>query len=67
MLVIHGANDFGVPLGQGLATFTALQRQGIPSQFLYFPDENHSVLKPANAVQWHRVVEPWLEGWTTSD
>jgi dipeptidyl aminopeptidase/acylaminoacyl peptidase len=67
MLVIHGANDFRVPLGQGLATFTALQRQGIPSQFLYFPDENHWVLKPANSVQWHRVVESWLERWTASD
>jgi dipeptidyl aminopeptidase/acylaminoacyl peptidase len=64
MLVIHGANDFRVPLGQGLATFTALQRQGIPSQFLYFPDENHWVLKPANSVQWHRAVEAWLGRWT---
>jgi dipeptidyl aminopeptidase/acylaminoacyl peptidase len=67
MLVIHGANDFRVPLGQGLATFTALQRQEIPSQFLYFPDENHWVIKPANSVQWHRVVESWLERWTASD
>jgi dipeptidyl aminopeptidase/acylaminoacyl peptidase len=67
MLVIHGANDFRVPLGQGLATFTALQRQGIPSQFLYFPDENHWVLKPANSVQWHRVVESWLDRWPASD
>lgn len=67
MLVIHGANDFRVPLGQGLATFTALQRQGIPSQFLYFPDENHWILKPANSVQWHRAVESWLGRWTASD
>jgi dipeptidyl aminopeptidase/acylaminoacyl peptidase len=64
MLVVHGANDFRVPLGQGLATFTALQRQGIPSQFLYFPDENHWILKPANSVQWHRAVEAWLGRWT---
>lgn len=64
MLVIHGANDFRVPLEQGLATFTALQRQGIPSQFLYFPDENHWILKPANSVQWHRAVETWLARWT---
>jgi len=67
MLVIHGANDFRVPLEQGLATFTALQRQGIPSQFLYFPDENHWILKPANSVQWHRVVEAWLERWIGTD
>jgi dipeptidyl aminopeptidase/acylaminoacyl peptidase len=67
MLVIHGANDFRVPLSQGLATFTALQRRGIPSQFLYFPDENHWVLKPANSVQWHRAVEGWLDRWTAAD
>ena len=64
MLVVHGANDFRVPLGQGLAAFTALQRQGIPSQFLYFPDENHWILKPANSIQWHRTVEAWLARWT---
>jgi len=64
MLVIHGARDFRVPLEQGLSAFTALQRQGIPSQFLYFPDENHWILKPANSVQWHRTVEAWLARWT---
>lgn len=60
MLVIHGALDFRVPLEQGIATFTALQRRGIESRFLYFPDENHWVLKPKNSVQWHREVERWL-------
>jgi dipeptidyl aminopeptidase/acylaminoacyl peptidase len=64
MLVVHGAKDFRVPLEQGLATFNALQRRGIPSRFLYFPDENHWILKPANSVQWHRVVEGWLAEWT---
>ncbi len=64
MLVIHGARDFRVPLEQGLATFNALHRRGIPSRFLYFPDENHWILKPANSVQWHRVVESWLAQWT---
>ncbi len=64
MLVIHGANDFRVPLEQGLAAFTALQRRGIPSQLLYFPDESHWVLKPHNSVQWHRTVEAWLKRWT---
>jgi dipeptidyl aminopeptidase/acylaminoacyl peptidase len=67
MLVIHGAKDFRVPLEQGLATFNALQRRGIPSRFLYFPDENHWILKPANSVQWHRVVESWLAEWTDGD
>jgi dipeptidyl aminopeptidase/acylaminoacyl peptidase len=61
MLVVHGGLDFRVPLEQGLATFTALQRRGIPSKFLYFPDENHWVLRPANSVQWHQEVISWLD------
>ena len=46
------------------AAYTALQRKGIPSQFLYFPDENHWVLKPQNSVQWHNAVDAWLDRWT---
>jgi dipeptidyl aminopeptidase/acylaminoacyl peptidase len=61
MLVIHGALDFRVPYTQGIATFTALQRQGIESRFLFFPDENHWVLKPANSRQWHDEVLGWLD------
>ncbi|UCF36989.1 MAG: S9 family peptidase [Acidobacteriota bacterium] len=64
MLVIHGALDFRVPLEQGLATFTALQRQGIPSKFLYFPDENHWVLNAHNSILWHETVLSWLDEWT---
>lgn len=61
MLVIHGALDYRVPYSQGLATFTALQRQGIESRFLFFPDENHWILKPANSLQWHAEVLGWLD------
>jgi dipeptidyl aminopeptidase/acylaminoacyl peptidase len=64
MLVIHGALDFRVPETQGLAAFTALQRQGVPSRFLYFPNENHWVLRPANSVFWHETVLEWLDRWT---
>ncbi len=64
MLVVQGGRDLRIPLEQGLATFTALQRRGIPSQFLYFPDENHWVLKPQNSLQWHQTVEAWLQRWT---
>jgi dipeptidyl aminopeptidase/acylaminoacyl peptidase len=64
MLVVHGANDFRIPLEQGIGAFTALQRQGIPSEFLYFPDENHWVLKPQNSLKWHETVEAWLRKWT---
>ena len=46
------------------ATFTVLQRRGIPSKLLYFPDENHWVLKPQNSIQWHDTVIGWLDGWT---
>ncbi len=63
MLVVQGALDFRVPESQGLATFTALQRRGIPSQFLHFPDENHWVLRPHNSIQWHQTVLAWLDRW----
>ena len=61
MLVIHGERDYRVPYSQGLATFTALQRRGIESQFLYFPDEGHWIQKPANSLQWHATVFEWLD------
>jgi dipeptidyl aminopeptidase/acylaminoacyl peptidase len=61
MLVIHGALDYRVPETQGIAAFTALQRRGIDSELLLFPDENHWVLKPANTLQWHEVVLGWLD------
>ena len=46
-----------------LAAFTALQRQGIPSKFLHFPESNHWVLRPANSLQWHDEVLGWLGRW----
>lgn len=61
MLVIHGQQDFRIPVEQGIALFTANQRKGVASQFLYFPDENHWVLKPQNSVQWHDTVNAWLK------
>lgn len=63
MLVIHGALDYRVVDTQGISTFTALQRLGIPSRLLYFPDENHWVLKPNNSIQWHETVIGWLDRW----
>lgn len=64
MLVVHSDGDYRIPLSQGLGTFTALQRQGIPSQLLTFPDENHWVVKPRNSVMWHQTVNAWLSRWT---
>jgi len=60
-LVIHGANDFRIPLTQGLQFFTSLQRMGIPSKLLYFPDEDHFVQKPQNAELWWKTVLDWLK------
>ena len=61
MLVTHGVLDYRVPYSQGLGTFTALQRLGVESKLLIFPDENHWVLKPANSLQWHEAVLGWLD------
>ena len=61
MLVIHGQQDFRIPYTQGLATFTALQRRGIESKLLIFPDENHWVLKPANSLLCYTTVLDWLD------
>jgi dipeptidyl aminopeptidase/acylaminoacyl peptidase len=60
MLVIHGEKDFRIAYSQSLAAFTALQRQGVESKLLIFPDENHWILKPQNSIQWHQTVFAWL-------
>lgn len=60
-LVIHGGKDYRVVDTQGMSTFTALQRKGVPSRLLYFPDENHWVLKPQNSKIWHDQVLGWLD------
>jgi len=59
-LVIHNDLDYRCPIDQGLQLFTALQRQGVESQFLNFPDEGHWVLKPANSLRWHTEVFRFL-------
>ncbi|MDE2135887.1 MAG: S9 family peptidase [Gammaproteobacteria bacterium] len=61
MLVIHGEQDFRIPYSQGLGAFTALQRRGIESRLLVFPNENHWVRKPADSLQWHHEVFKWLD------
>jgi dipeptidyl aminopeptidase/acylaminoacyl peptidase len=62
-LVIHGELDYRIPIEQGLQMFTALQRRGVPSRLLVFPDENHWVLKPANSVRWYQEFLGWLAQW----
>jgi dipeptidyl aminopeptidase/acylaminoacyl peptidase len=63
-LVVHGELDYRVPLEQGLSMFTALQRRGVPSKLLVFPDENHWVLKPLNSLRWYDEVLGWLKEWS---
>lgn len=61
MLIIHNDLDFRVPISEGQQVFTALQRQGIPSKFVNFPDEGHWVAKPANSRYWHNEIFAWVK------
>jgi dipeptidyl aminopeptidase/acylaminoacyl peptidase len=61
MLVIHGLKDYRVPYAQGLGAFTTLQRKGIPSRLVIFPDENHWILKPANSERWYNEIFSWMK------
>ena len=63
MLLIHGEHDYRVPLNQALQLFTALKRRGIPSRFLYYPDEGHWVLKPQNSRLWYKTLLDWLDSY----
>jgi dipeptidyl aminopeptidase/acylaminoacyl peptidase len=63
-LVTHGEIDYRVPVGEGLQLFTTLQRQGIPSRLLVFPDEGHWINKPQNAALWYRTFLEWMGKWS---
>ena len=63
LMVIHGGMDYRVPVDQGMAAFNAAQVMGVPSRLLIFPDENHWILKPQNAMMWHREYFKWLDQW----
>ena len=63
MLVIHGERDYRVPVGQGLEIYGVLKAKGVPARLVYFPDENHWVLKPKNSLLWYREVHAWLGRW----
>ena len=63
MLVIHGEKDYRVPVSQGLECYGVLKAKGVPARLVYFPDENHWVLKPANSILWYREVHGWLKRW----
>lgn len=63
-LVIHGELDYRVPLAHGLAYYAALKMKEVPTRLVYFPDENHWVLKPQNSRLWHAEVFAWLARFT---
>jgi dipeptidyl aminopeptidase/acylaminoacyl peptidase len=67
MLVIHGEKDYRVPVHQGLALYNVLKAKGVPARLLYFPDENHWVLKPQNSRLWHQEFRGWLDRWLGGD
>jgi dipeptidyl aminopeptidase/acylaminoacyl peptidase len=60
-LVLHGEKDYRVPITQGFEFYNTLKQKGVPTRLVYFPDENHWVLKQANSRLWHREVFGWLE------
>ena len=61
MLVIHGERDHRVPIGEALRLWTDLKSRGVDAKFLYFPDENHWILKPSNARVWYETVLAFLD------
>ena len=63
ILCIHGGSDFRVPYDEGMAAFNAAQMMGVPSKLIVFPEENHWILKPQNALYWHRSYFDWLDRW----
>jgi dipeptidyl aminopeptidase/acylaminoacyl peptidase len=63
ILVIHSELDYRITFTQGMQAFNAAVLRGIPAQFLYFPDENHWVLKPQNGILWQRTFYAWLDKW----
>ena len=63
ILCIHGAMDFRIPYDQGMAAFNCAQMMGVPSRLIVFPDECHWILKPQNALFWHREYFNWLDKW----
>lgn len=59
-LVIHGQLDYRVPVGQGFELFRTLQTRGVESRMIYFPDENHWIMKPNNSIYWYNQVQDWM-------
>jgi dipeptidyl aminopeptidase/acylaminoacyl peptidase len=63
-LVVHGERDYRVPVTQGLELYGVLKAKGVPARLVYYPDENHWILSPANSIHWYGEVLDWIERWT---
>jgi dipeptidyl aminopeptidase/acylaminoacyl peptidase len=63
-LIVHSQRDYRLDVSEGFQLFTTLQREGVPSKMLYFPDEGHWVLKPQNSQLWYKTVNDWVDQWT---
>ncbi len=66
-LVTHGELDFRVPIGEGLQLYTTLQRLGVPSKMVYFPDEGHWINKPGNSALWYHAFIDWMDRWVKAE
>src|SRR5262249_62377120 len=64
-LIIHGQQDQRVPVAHGIELFNMLQNRGVPSRLVYYPDENHWILKPQNSLFWYETKRKWLEQYVT--
>lgn len=62
-LVIHGQLDLRVPVNHGIELFNTLQKQNVPSRFVYYPNENHWILRPQNSLFWYKEVRSWIENY----
>ena len=66
-LVTHGELDFRVPIGEGFQLYTTLQRLGVPSKMVYFPDEGHWINKPGNSALWYHSFIEWMDRYVKRD
>ena len=63
IMISHGEYDYRILASQGMAAFNAAKLRGIPAEMVIFPDENHWILKPQNAVLWQRLFFRWFDRW----
>ena len=63
ILCMHGMLDFRIPYDQGMAAFNAARMMGVPARLVVFPEENHWILQPQNALYWHKEFFDWTDRW----